>query len=467
MQRILVVDADLQTRHSLENALLDRGWRVRLAQTAAEARDEARDNPPDLVVLDPALPDNSGLEVLEELGRVLPKVPVIILSSRGGTDESIAATKMGAFDYVPKPYHQGAVLELVRQALETGRLLRSPVTLGQGERFTGEDALVGASAPMQELYKAIGRVAPTEATVLIQGESGTGKELVARAIFQHSRRADGPYVVINCAALPENLMESELFGYEKGAFTGADSRRLGKIERADHGTIFLDEVGELALNVQAKLLRLLENRVVERVGGGQPRRVDVRILAATNRDLRKMKEQGAFREDLYYRLNVITLSLPPLRERRGDVATLADYFLERVARELGVRNPGLTPDAYQALETYDWPGNVRELGNAMEKCLIFSRGNPISAGDVTARMGEGAAARPGGAAPVPAGLREWMRDALAEGGPGLLARLAEQFDRALLEEALEVTGGNHSRAARLLGVSRTTLLSRLTRRGLR
>jgi DNA-binding NtrC family response regulator len=318
---------------------------------------------------------------------------------------------------------------------------------------------------MQALYKAIGRTAPTEATVLIRGESGTGKELVARALYQHSARARGPFIVINCVAIPESLLESELFGYEKGAFTGAVSRHVGKIEQADGGTIFLDEIGDMPLSIQAKILRLLQERSVERLGGRREIPVDVRILAATNRDLEAAVEKGRFREDLYYRLNVVTLSLPPLRERLEDVQLLADYFLARAAREMGVRDPGLTPEARTLLAAHAWPGNVRELANAMEKCLIFSRGRPISPEDVVQHVTGGA--RPEvREQPADQALQAWVRRRLGQRPGAALAGMVEQVERLAVAEALRLAEGNRSRAAKLLGVSRPTLLSRIDKYGL-
>ncbi len=304
------------------------------------------------------------------------------MTAYGTTETAIEATKMGAFDYILKPFEIPAMLAVIKQALEAGRFMRTPVKMNGSPDETAREAIVGRSKPMQDVYKAIGRVSTADATVLIRGESGTGKELVARAIYQHSLRAEKPFLVINCVAIPENLLESELFGYEKGAFTGAAHRRVGKIEQAHGGTVFLDEIGDMPFSIQAKILRLLQEKSIERLGGRQTIPVDVRIIAATNRDLEAALEQGRFREDLYYRLKVVTISLPPLRERREDIPLLTDYFLSRYASELDMNNPGITRAAVATFEDNQWPGNVRELANTIQKALIFSRGAPIQAEDI-------------------------------------------------------------------------------------
>ncbi|MDE7064653.1 MAG: sigma-54 dependent transcriptional regulator, partial [Desulfovibrionaceae bacterium] len=330
--------------------------------------------------------------------------------------------------------------------------------------------LIGSSAPMHSLYKAIGRVAPTDTLVLLRGESGTGKELVARAIYQHSLRARKPYSVINCVAIPDTLLESELFGYEKGAFTGANARRIGKIEQASGGTLFLDEIGDMPLGIQAKLLRLLQERQIERLGGREPISVNVRIIAATNADLEAAVAEGRFREDLYYRLKVVSLHLPPLRDRRGDIPLLADWFLERHARALDMHNPGLEKAALDYLKASAWPGNVRELANTLQKALVFSRGMPLTIEDVKQGM-------PGHASQTASTMREGdVPEALEAHIRNILENrtsntpfedLMDVMGRAVVREALRMTGGNRSHAARLLGLSRPTLLARMEKYGLK
>ena len=413
--------------------------------------------------MDVRLPGMDGLETFRAIHEMEPKLPVIVMTAYGTTETAIEATKLGAFEYVLKPLEFPDMLALIGQALEAGRFMRSRVELDVAPTNTAVEAIIGRSKPMQEVYKAIGRVAPTDATVLIRGESGTGKELVARAIYQHSLRAAKPFLVINCVAIPETLLESELFGYEKGAFTGAVNRRVGKFEQAHGGTVFLDEIGDMPFSIQAKILRLLQEKSIERLGGRDPIPVDVRIIAATNRDLEAALAAGKFREDLYYRLKVVTIWLPPLKERPEDLTLLAEYFLARFAREMGLDNPGMDAPAKALLRNHQWPGNVRELANAMQKALIFSRGYPIHPEDLTLAMGVGNQGRglegEQGADEV---IRQWLRRSLVAGdGKDLFDTVMDRFARLLISEALDLTNGNRSRAARLLGISRPTLLSKI------
>ncbi|MDH3898211.1 MAG: sigma-54 dependent transcriptional regulator, partial [Deltaproteobacteria bacterium] len=383
MNTILVVDDDPQLRHSFKKILTKEGHTVKTAPTGELGLEIVRESVPDLVIMDVRLPGMNGLEALQAIHEIESKLPVIVMTAFGTTETAIEATKLGAFDYVLKPFEIPDILALIKQAFEAGRFMRSRVEIAAMPEKTSTDAIVGQSNPMQEMYKAIGRVAPTDATVLIRGESGTGKELVARAIYQHSLRGDKPFVVINCVAIPDTLLESELFGYEKGAFTGAVSRRVGKIQQANGGSVFLDEIGDMPLSIQAKILRLLQEKSIERLGGSKPIPVDVRIIAATNRDLEAALAEGRFREDLYYRLKVVTISLPPLRERLDDIPLLAEYFLSRLTKEMRLDNPGMTAEAKTLFNDYNWPGNVRELANTIQKALIFSRGGPIRKKDIS------------------------------------------------------------------------------------
>jgi transcriptional regulator with PAS, ATPase and Fis domain len=321
---------------------------------------------------------------------------------------------------------------------------------------------------MQKVYKAIGRVAATDATVLIRGESGTGKELAARAIYQHSLREDRPFLVINCVAIPETLLESELFGYEKGAFTGASHRRVGKIEQASGGTIFLDEIGDMPLNLQAKMLRLLQEKSIERLGGRETIPVDVRIIAATNRDLENLITQDQFREDLYYRLKVITIWLPPLSQRTEDIPLLSEYFLARFSRDLGVDNPGVTREAINALQQRNWPGNVREMANVLQKALIFNRGTPISMCDITQAAGLDTEQAQKNIVSPEESIRLWARrQIIAQTDGSVFETCMDYFASLLITEALNVTDGNRSRAAKLLGMSRPTLHSKIEKYNLK
>jgi len=468
MGHILIVDDDAQLRQSFEKLLNAEGHTVKTASSGEAAISLVKAAVPDLVIMDVRMPGMSGLEAFRAIHEIEPKLPVIIMTAFGTTDTAIEATKLGAFEYVLKPPEIPDILALIGQALEAGRFMRSRVELDVAPDTAAADAIIGRSKPMQEVYKAIGRVAPTDATVLIRGDSGTGKELVARAIYQHSLRSAKPFLIINCVAIPETLLESELFGYEKGAFTGAVNRRVGKFEQAHGGTVFLDEIGDMPFSIQAKILRLLQERSIERLGGREPIPVDVRIIAATNRDLEGALAQGRFREDLYYRLKVVTLWLPPLKERAQDITLLAEYFLARFAKEMGMGNPGTTAEAKMLLQNYQWPGNVRELANAMQKALIFSRGYPIHPEDVSRAIGGESLAKEAGEQQTDEIVRQWVRQTLAAGeGKDVFEVCMDYFASLIISEALDLTGGNRSRAAKLLGISRPTLLSKIDKYRLR
>jgi len=466
MQRILIVDKDADSRQAGEKLALDAGYRCTLAESGEVALQAIRRKLPDLVILDLDLPGLSGLDTLRAIRQEQPRLQVIVVTGHASTESAIEAITIGAFDFLLKPFDQQEMLAMIRQAQEVGRFLRQPVEIDRDAPDSGGDALIGRSRPMQEIYKAIGRVAATDATVLIRGESGTGKELVARAVYQYSERADRPFVVVNCVAIPEALLESELFGYEKGAFTGATTRRIGKIQRGHGGTVFLDEIGDMPLSVQAKFLRLLQEKSIERIGGHEPITVDVRVIAATNRNLEEAIAEGRFREDLFYRLNVVPINLPPLRERLDDVPLLAEYFLDRSARDLGVRSPGIDAEAHGVLAGHDWPGNVRELANAMEQCLIFSRGRPIGPGEVSALV-LGREMSPGESSGAPdQALKTWAVAEMAQGRDKLLAFMSDHLAALLIAEALKLTNGNRTKAAAILGLSRPALLARMDRYGL-
>jgi len=458
---ILIVDDDSQLRQSFEKLLTEEGYSVRTAASGETGLDVVRESVPDLVVIDVRLPGMNGLETFRAMREIEPKLPVIVMTAFGTTDVAIEATKLGAFEYVLKPFEIPDILTLIKQAIEVGRFMRSRVEIDAAPEIATTEAIVGRSDPMQEVYKAIGRVAQTDATVLIRGESGTGKELVARAIYQHSLRADKPFLVINCVAIPETLLESELFGYEKGAFTGAASRRVGKIQQAHGGTILLDEIGDMPFSIQAKILRLLQEKHIERLGGREAIPVDVRIVAATNRDLEAGLTEGRFREDLYYRLKVVTLWIPPLRDRTEDIPLLADYFLSRFAKEMEIDNPGIEKDAKTLLKNHPWQGNVRELSNTIQKALIFSRGSPISMADISKVLrSEGVVVERDEAAEEAIG--QWIRNMLISGKTrDMFHTLMDRFGRKVVAEALKFTDGNRSRAAEVLAISRPTLLSKI------
>ena len=462
LAKILIVDDDDQLRISFEKLLKEEGYETSTAPSGEAGIKNLQQGLPDLVILDMRLPGMNGLETFKSIHEMEPKLPIIIMTAYGTTETAIEATKLGAFDYILKPFDIPDMLKVIAQALEAGRFMRSPVNMDAAPDRSSGEAIIGRSRPMQEVYKAIGRVSPTDATVLIRGESGTGKELVARAIYQHSPRCGKPFLVINCVAIPENLLESELFGYEKGAFTGAVHRRVGKIEQAVGGTVFLDEIGDMPATIQAKILRLLQERSIERLGGRETIPVDVRIIAATNRNLEEALSNGRFREDLYYRLKVVTIWLPPLRDRSDDIPLLAQYFISRCAGEAGLGNPGLLKEALLALKQYSWPGNVREMLNTIQKTLIFNRGAPITREDIAQAISDNVRTQTRDDPNDDETVRKWVRSALdAREGDHVFDTCMDRFASLLIGEALRITGGNRSQAAKLLGLSRPTLHSKI------
>ena len=462
MGTILIVDDDPRLRQSFEKLLTAEGHTVWTAPDGETALNMVRANSPDVVIMDIRMPGMSGLETFKAMHQIEPKLPVIIMTAFGTTETAIETTKLGAFDYVLKPFEIPDILTLIGKAFEAGRFMRSRIALDMPPDQVSGEAIIGKSKPMQEVYKAIGRAAPTDATVLLRGESGTGKELVARALYQHSLRSEKPFLVINCVAIPETLLESELFGFEKGAFTGAVNRKVGKIEQAHGGTVFLDEIGDMPFTIQAKILRLLQEKSIERLGGRETIPVDVRIIAATNRDLEAALAEGRFREDLYYRLKVVTLWLPALRDRTDDIPLLTDYFLSRFARELDLDNPGMTQKARSLLENHRWPGNVRELGNVIQKALIFSRGYPIRSEEISQAIGAESAARVTQEKDVVKTIRTWIRqDLIDKSAENIFDFFIDRFASLIIQEALDLTGGNRSQAAKLLGLSRPTLQAKI------
>jgi two-component system nitrogen regulation response regulator NtrX len=410
-----------------------------------------RETPPDAILLDLMMPGGpDGMATLEELKRTLPDVPVVMMSGKASLADAVRATKLGAFQFLEKPLTPEGLLVAVRSALELSRARAENRRLH--EALGHADPLVGGSAAMDELRALIARIAPTDARVLITGESGTGKELVASAIHRQSGRATRSFVTVNSAAIPRDLVESELFGHEKGAFTGASERRLGRFELADGGTLFLDEVGDLGQEAQAKLLRVLETGVIERVGGERPITVDVRVIAATNKDLTRATREGKFRDDLLFRLNVLPVHIPPLRERTEDIAPLVRHFLARQAARLG-RGFSVDAGALQLLVAYRWPGNVRELGNLMERLAILAATDVITAEEVLRVLPPDAVAA-GGAGPAPAGLDVPLAEAL------------DRYERQLIAAALSAATGNVADAARRLSTDRANLYRRMRRLGL-
>jgi nitrogen regulation protein NR(I) len=471
MSTLLVVDDDRAVLHLVAETFTDTEVKVLTAGTAAECLSALRQHHPDVVLLDIMLPGTSGLDVFRQIHEIDPRLPVIFITAGGTSDTAIEAMTLGAHDYLMKPLDLGKVHQQVHQALEMRRLMHVQVSIPEAELNAyarSGDLLIGRSSEMQEVYKAIGRVAPQDVTVLIRGESGTGKELVARAIYHHSKRAGKPFLAVNCAAITESLLESELFGYEKGAFTGADQRRIGKFEQCNGGTIFLDEVGDMSPLVQSKVLRVLQEQRFERVGGNDTIRTDVRIIAATNRDLETMVNDGKFRSDLYYRLNGFSIDLPPLRKHTGDLAVLIDYFLARFSRELGKEPHTLSPESMALLTKYHWPGNVRELQSVLKQALLQATG-PVIIPDFLPETVRTAQHTPPHAEPdgLPVDeLQRFIDHRLESGSSNLYAEALELMEKYLLTRVLRLTEGNQSRAASVLGITRGSLRNKIRSLGI-
>lgn len=447
--RILVVEDEDKLRRVVQLQLQSAGYEVEQAGTA-ELGLKLADHV-DLVLTDLRLPGMDGLALLAAIQKQTPQLPVIVMTAFGTVEVAIEAMKAGAVDFVLKPFSLDHLVAVVKKALEVRALRDENRQLKEQLGFRYEiDNIIGRSVPMQEIFATIKRVAPTRATVLLAGESGVGKDLIARSIHAHSPRHDKPFVKINCTALPENLMESELFGYEKGAFTGANTTKMGKFEQADTGTVFLDEIGDVPPSIQVKLLRILQEREFERLGSNKTRQIDVRVLAATNVDLRAALEQGTFREDLYYRLNVLPINIPPLRERQQDIPFLAQHFLRKYSAELGSPVKEFTARGLQKLLDYGWPGNVRELENVVERSLVLATGDSLDADDIRLDPNRNSKAKA-------ATVGEYQ---LPEG------MTLDQYEQAIIKEALKRANGNKSQAARLLGLTRNALRYRLSQMGM-
>jgi DNA-binding NtrC family response regulator len=453
---ILIVEDEAKMRRLLDLNLADEGYTVHAAADAGAGLNIIRQEKIDLVLTDLKLPGMDGLEFLQMVKRTNATIPVVVMTAYGTVETAVEAMKAGAADYVLKPFPLEEIKLVIRKELDVHRLREENLSLREalGQRYEFKN-IVARSPEMQEVLATVERVAATNSTVLLGGESGTGKDLIARAIHQHSRRASGPFVKINCTAIPENLLESELFGYERGAFTGAVNPKPGKFELADKGTIFLDEIGDVPSPIQVKLLRVLQEREFERLGGTKTLKVDVRLVAATNRDLRAALEQGTFREDLYYRLNVVPINIPPLREHKGDIPYLVDHFIERFARQSGNPIGGIAPDALQMLMDFHWPGNVRELENIIELAVALSDGATIEVRDI--RLDLSPTRSPSGAGST---------GAITDGVPFPPGGMTlEQYEDEIIREALRRANGNKSHAARLLGLSRNALRYRLSKMG--
>jgi two-component system response regulator AtoC len=480
---VLVVDDDADIRALLSDLLKDEGYKVRTADSAAKAVAEITKSRPDLVMMDVKLPDQDGITLLKQLKRDEPELEVIVMTAFGGSSTAIKAMEHGAYDYVTKPFEIDDLTATLKRVFEHADMSHevTALRLELGKNAAERERIVGSSKPMLEVFKLIGKVASADATVLVTGESGTGKELIAEALHRASKRNPHPLVKVSCAALPESLLETELFGHEKGSFTGAMTMRKGRFETANKGTIFLDEIGEMTLGTQTKLLRILQEREFERIGSSVPIKIDIRVIAATNRNLSEEVEKGKFREDLYYRLNVIHIHMPPLRERKDDIPLLVEHFLAKFRHAANAIPTSITEEALAKLVAYDWPGNVRELENAIERAVVLARGNPITleylpfgdrreardrarlAGrrsrledESDAELDEAAAAAEEAGASASNGN--------AEGG-SFKDRVAA-LEKQLIKEALDRAGGNRTKAADELGIYRRLLYAKIKEYGL-
>ena len=465
METVLIVDDDKSIRYSLKR-MMEGSYAILTAQNGEEALEQVRREPPDLVVMDIKMPGRNGIDVLKEIKSIDPKSLVILMTAYGTTDTAIEAMKYGAFDYVLKPFSIPQMKGLIEKALSLRKLMKQEVTYASKEDKEGDgERIIGFSPKMQEIYKMIGQVAPSNVTVLLRGESGTGKELLARAIYHHSLRAKQPFLPVNCAAIPDTLLESELFGHEKGAFTGAVFRRIGKIEQCQGGTIFLDEIGDMSLPTQAKLLRVLQDRSFERLGGNETITVDVRIIVATHKDLEEAIPSGKFRGDLYYRLNVVSILIPPLRERKEDIPELVSYFLKKFNRELKKGIGGITPEAMEKIVSYGWPGNVRQLENVLKRAMVLCQGEWILEDQILLEKGgeKEEAESDLGKRPVENLLDILFEELSKTSGPSRDLDMVSIIEKGLILRALQRTGGNQIQATHILGINRGTLRGKMER----
>jgi len=457
-QQVWVIDDDSSIRWVLEKALQKAGMSVVSFDSGGSALEALAQEEPAVIVSDIRMPGIDGLELLERINGTCPDVPVIIMTAHSDLDSAVSAYKGGAFEYLPKPFDIDEAAALVQRALD--------VRIQQQEHDVTADKpeapeIIGKAPAMQEVFRAIGRLSQSNATVLINGESGTGKELVALALHRHSSRADKPFVALNMAAIPRDLLESELFGHERGAFTGAQSRRTGRFEQANGGTLMLDEIGDMPAELQTRLLRVLADGEFYPVGAHTPKQVDVRIIAATHQDLEQRVRDGDFREDLFHRLNVIRIHIPSLRERREDIPVLMQHFLDRAARELEVEAKQLGPDVEKMLVQLDWPGNVRQLENLCRWLTVMAPGQEIRPGDLPGELATGPVALNTTGGDWQALLHKWVQQQLAAGREQILEEATPAFERIMIETALQHTGGKRQEAARLLGWGRNTLTRKL------
>jgi len=462
--KILLIEDDQSTATALGKVLDADGYSVRIAHRGDEGLGQAQREPCDLVITDLKLPGLSGLDLIAQLHAAKPKLPIIMMTAHGTTETAIEAMKLGACDYLVKPFEADELLALTASAVASSRLMSEPVAIG--EVRPAQRSIIGNSRVMQNIYKEIGRIAATPVTVLIRGATGTGKELIARAIYQHSDRKEKPFIAVNCAAIPETLLESELFGHERGSFTGAHARRIGRFEQANTGTIFLDEIGDLAPNTQAKLLRVLQEKCFQRLGGDELLPIDVRVLAATHRDLEAAIAEKEFREDLLYRLSVVTIRLPALNERPDDIPELVRFFMQQHAKELGVENPSIQPEAISWLQTQSWPGNVRELENFVRRAMLLARPFPIALEHVQQLLARDRKSVSISAQTHSAYISELLARARRGEIEDAYGKMIADLEPEIFAQAIQAAQGNQAKAARWLGVTRLKMREKLIELGL-
>ena len=460
-EKVWIVDDDRSIRWVLEKAFKQAEMDVSTFDNAADALKALKKDEPDVVISDVRMPGMDGMEMMEEIHQQNPELPVIIITAHSDLDSAVSAYQEGAFEYLPKPFDVDEAVELTRRAISHRRETTSP----SKESITTDTEIIGEAPSMQEVFRAIGRLSRSNITVLINGESGTGKELVAHALHKHSPRADKPFIALNTAAIPRDLLESELFGHEKGAFTGAQAARQGRFEQADGGTLFLDEIGDMPAELQTRLLRVLADGEFYRVGGHSPVKVDVRIIAATHQDLEERVKQGDFREDLFHRLNVIRIHIPSLRERREDIALLANHFLKFAADDLNAELKTLDKDVEEYISQLDWPGNVRQLENTCRWLMVMAPSQVIHMDDLPPELlkGEKSVSASGDWVEQ---LRRWAEQKMSSGESEILDMATPQFERVMIETALKQTGGRRQDAAKLLGWGRNTLTRKIKELGM-
>ena len=457
MEKILVVDDEKGVRHSFKKILGRLGYNVVTAGDGLEAIEKTGSESPELVIMDVSMPKMDGLETLQRLKSLYPLLTIIMMTAHSTSDRAITAMKYGAYDYLSKPFENDQLIALIEKAIADNKIT-SPVTFDETTDEKG-DRIIGRSSAMLEIFKKIGQVSDSDVTVLLRGDTGTGKELIARAIYQHSRRVDKPFLPVNCSAIPEALLESELFGHEKGAFTGADSRRIGKFEQCNAGTMFLDEIGDMPLPIQAKWLRVLQDGCFQRLGGKELIKTDVRIIAATNKDLEKLVEKDKFRDDLFWRLNVVTIQLPSLKERIDDIKHLVQYFIRKYNRELSKSVKGILPKMLKEFNKYHWPGNVRELQGVIQRGMVMCQKDILSNEDCEWPPRTGIYDEESG--DVEKLLTKAVNLLLQKGSENIYKDGITVFERILVKKALEMTNNNQVLTAKMLGISRNTLRSKI------